>query len=410
MPQPRPTLGTADITAHSELLFAARPGDLVGIELEWPVHCRGDINSRPDPADFAALDATFLPAGGRITFEPGGQVELSTAPFASVGEAIRATRSDARILFARMEAAGFSCQTLAVDDRRAPRRILSKPRYRAMDAFFSEQGPTGRWMMTNTASTQINVSHDQDDPSLRWNMLHRISPVLIAAFANSPGLDFAGRRWACLREAIWFSIDPARTRPVRTDLDPTQAWLEYALAADVMFICDEGSSGATGAALPPGMTFGQWMNDGHAFGWPTIEDFRQHLTTLFPPVRPRGWLELRVLDALPEWIREVAVLTVATACSTGAAHEILERVPDTGELWLTAAREGLANPALAAAAAVVFDIVTAHVVATTSDSALADQLATFRGRYVDRQRCPGDDLAREFDLRRPVLISTGLPA
>jgi glutamate--cysteine ligase len=54
-----------------------------------------------------------------------------------------------------------------------------------------------------------------------------------------------------------------------------------------MFIGAEGSRGLTGTAIRPGLPFGRWMADGHPAGWPTIEDFRYHLSTLFPGPAPR---------------------------------------------------------------------------------------------------------------------------
>ncbi len=56
-----------------------------------------------------------------------------------------------------------------------------------------------------------------------------------------------------------------------------------------------------------GMTFGDWLQHGHPLGWPTEADLAEHLTTLFPPVRPRGWFEIRTIDALGDdcWPRAV---------------------------------------------------------------------------------------------------------
>lgn len=402
MPRPHRTLTTEALRAEAEAQFAPSGADLVGIELEWPVHRHGDLAYRPAPEDLPALGAATMPAGGRITFEPGGQIELSTAPFPGVGEALRAARLDSRAVVAHLDAAGFACTTVAVDDRRAPRRILGNPRYRAMESFFARRGAAGGWMMTNTAATQVNISHDRHDPALRWNVLNRIGPVLLATFANSPGLDLQGRRWASLRQAIWWSIDPGRTRVVPAGPAPADAWLQYALAADVMFV--PGNTPGEGIAIAPGLPFAAWVTSGHACGWPTIEDFRYHLTTLFPPVRPRGWLEVRILDALPEWIREVAVLAAVTACSTAAAHALLERLPDTRALWLTAIRDGLHDPTLAAAAATLFDVVARELPAVTAEADHAEQVAEYRARYVERRRSPGHDLSCDYDMRRPTLV------
>lgn len=410
MPQIRRTLSTAAMRALSDALFAAPPEDLFGLELEWPVHRRGDIARRPTADEASALERMTLPAGGRVSFEPGGQVELSTAPADSVVEAMNSAQVETQALFARMEAAGFSCETIALDDRRPPHRILAKQRYQAMEGFFTAQGPAGVWMMTNTASTQVNLSHDPTDTAMRWNLLNRISPLLIAAFANSPGLDAQGQHWASLRQAVWWSIDPSRTRPVPYAASPAGAWLEYAMRAEVMFISDEGSHGATGTAVPPGLPFEQWMTDGHPLGWPTFEDFRYHLSTLFPPVRPRGWLELRVLDALPDWIRDVAALTVATACTWPASRDLNEQLPDTSHAWLLATRDGLGDPVLAAATSTLFEIVADHLPLVTADPAHARSLALFQAGYVDQRRSPGDDLARHLDMRQhqPVAVPAGV--
>lgn len=407
MPQQRPTLDTAALAALADASFAPSDEDLFGLELEWPVHRHGDVGRRPGADELAPLDGTVLPGGGRITFEPGGQVELSTAPFASVPEALRAARSDSRIVFARLAAAGFTCETRAVDDRRSPERVLTKPRYRAMDAFFAARGRSGLWMMTNTTATQINVSHDPRDPALRWRLLDRIAPVLIATFANSPGLDIEGRRWTSLRQAIWWSLDPSRTRPVRTDLPPPQAWLEYALAADVMFIGDEGPA-AESTPVPPGLSFAQWMRDGHPRGWPTVADFQHHVSTLFPPIRPRGWLELRVLDALPEWIRDVAALCVATACTPQAGRELLDRLPATDHLWLPAIRDGLQDDALASIATEFLDVVEHHLASVAPVRDYAHQVAQFRDRYTGQRRSPGHDLDGEYDMRLQPRLAEAL--
>jgi glutamate--cysteine ligase len=406
MPLSRRTLTTADAARASAAMFEPSRHQCVGLELEWPVHRLGDVSARPVAADAAELATWTLPAGGRISFEPGGQVELSTAPARSAATALRAAETDSSALHARMAATGLVCETLPVDDRRPPRRILQQPRYQAMERFFAGQGPAGAWMMCNTASTQVNISHDPIDPHQRWYTMHLIAPVLIAAFANSPGFDAAGQQWASLRQAIWWSIDTPRTRPVRTDLAPELAWQDYALAADVMFISAEDSRGLSGTAVRPGLPFGRWMADGHPAGWPTIEDYRYHLSTLFPPVRPRGWLELRVLDALPGWIRDVAVLTVATACSADASRELRKRMPDTSGLWVTAARDGLRQPVLDPAARILIAVVTDHLGSVSTDTRHATLIEEFAARYVHRGRAPGNKPAPQAD----DLIQHGRPA
>src|SRR5439155_16867414 len=98
------------------------------------------------------------------------------------------------------------------------------------------------------------------------------------------------------RLEVWANIDATRTAPVG-GTDPGDAWAEYALAAHVMFIrtaLDECTP------ILEALAFGDWVEHGHPLGWPTEADLTEHLTTLFPPVRPRGWLELRTIDALDD--------------------------------------------------------------------------------------------------------------
>jgi glutamate--cysteine ligase len=393
MPKERRTLSTADAAQLSAAMFTSFGPESFGVELEWPVHAQDDVAIRPSAQDIAMLAVTKLPARGRLTFEPGGQVELSTAPARSAVDALRAADIDTQALTTHLQRAGFSLEAIALDTRRTPRRTLQRPRYQAMEHFFAQQGPAGAWMMCNSASTQVNIGLGSSDPYQRWHTLHLISPVLIAAFANSPGIDASGQKWASLRQGVWWAIDPTRTRPVRTDLAPEVAWLQYSLAANVMFIRTARNTGEGVTVCKPGFSFARWMTEGHATGWPTVEDYRYHLTTLFPPIRPRCWLELRVLDALPSWIRDVAVLSVATACTGEASRELHERLPDTRNLWITAAREGLDHPILDKAARILSEVVSEHLGTVSTDSHHADIVEEYAARFVNRGCSPGADTA-----------------
>ena len=86
------------------------------------------------------------------------------------------------------------------------------------------------------------------------------------------------------------------------------------------------------------LTFTRWILDGHALGYPTIDDLDYHLTTLFPPVRPRGWLEIRYLDALPApWWRVAATIVAGSA---SRSFRVGRRAPLTGGLPLLPGRRG----------------------------------------------------------------------
>lgn len=385
--------------------FAAPSAQLCGVEVEWPVHRRGLPTARPAYADLAALAEAPLPCGARVTIEPGGQLELSTRPLESADAALDAAAMDTVALHGRLRAAGFEPVESAVDTRRMPHRILEAPRYACMEQFFEARSCAGSWMMCNTASLQVNVAHQPLDVQRRWALTHQLGPVLVAAFGNSPGIDRQGRRWQSMRQAIWWSIDPGRTRPVPTSRPGPDALLDYALAADVMLI--RSADEASVEPVAPGLSFGRWLTDGHPCGWPTADDLAYHLTTLFPPVRPKGWLELRMLDLVEPWLREVATLVVMAALTTDAARELQATLPDTSDLWCSAARHGLAHPVLGRAANTLMDAILPRLGEITSSDVRRDNTRFFAERYVAQRTSPAQ-LVTNQRLRAPFAPDLGM--
>jgi glutamate--cysteine ligase len=140
------------------------------------------------------------------------------------------------------------------------------------------------------------------------------------------------------------------------------------------------------------LTFDDWLGAGHELGWPDVADLDYHLTTLFPPVRPRGWFELRFLDAVPEpWWRVAAVAATLSldddACS--AAVEAATRA--TGHLWCEAASMALRHPDLSRAAQACFRAVLDAADRAGLDATTLRACTDFYDRYVGRGRCPADD-------------------
>jgi glutamate--cysteine ligase len=229
--------------------------------------------------------------------------------------------------------------------------------------------------MCATASLQVcvDIGADEKDAVRRWRLANALGPVLVAAFANSPGAS--GRS---SRQFIWATLDPGRTAPVRGE-DPVTAWVDYALDARVMLLRD-------GWVADPGMTFREWL----ATGTPSVDDLAYHLSTLFPPVRPQGWLELRMIDALPEpyWPVPIAV-AAALIDDPLAADAAAEAAEPVAGRWREAARDALTDAPLARAARRCF---TAALDALPRIGAayLAPLVADYAERYVECGRCPAD--------------------
>jgi len=226
--------------------------------------------------------------------------------------------------------------------------------------------------------------------------------VLTASFANSP-FDATGTPsgFRSTRAAVWNAIDPGRTASARHA--PGSAarhdWARYVLDAPVMMVrVDETSSVVPLTA----QSFEAWVLHGHALGWPTLDDLVYHTTTLFPPVRPRGWLELRMIDALPdEWWPVAVAVTVAllddalaAECATAAAGPVRDR-------WDAAARDALHDHALADAARWCFDAALHAFGRLAVDPATIAAAERYAERFVHRSRCPADDLLDEW-AGRPI--------
>jgi len=395
MPSPSPVLHAAQAgRIAADHGFVARPPSsdrLVGIEVEWLTVCLQDPEVPVALEHIRAIaESVTLPYGSRVTFEPGGQVELSTVASPGLG-AVESLAVDAAILGRALADAGIGLVAIGLEPRTRRARVVQSPRYDAMESYFDASGNAGRTMMRSTAAIQVNLDLGPSQAvDARWRHTHALGPVLAAAFANSPFADGRPTGWRSTRLAVWHAIDPTRTLPAVNGVDCRQAWARYALDAEVMLV---RCSPTEHVALPPGLTFADWIEHGHALGWPTPDDLEYHLGTLFPPVRPRGWLELRMVDSLPSpWWRVATAVTAMLVNDPEASARASVATADTAGLWDDAAREGLAHPALAAAARDCFAAVSDALSGSDADIETVDAVGEFTERYVARGRTLADDL------------------
>ncbi len=338
--------------------FTLRRPRLVGAELEWPTRVPG--GGRPGLAEFATALGPYAPAtvdpasparalsgGSAVTVEPGGQIELSSAPSASVEELCESLDADARQLRTILARAGIATRDAAADVDRPAVRILPAPRYRAMQHRFDRIGPYGRLMMCNTAATQVSVDAgvDASEVAARWTALYTIGPALLAAFACSPrlwGIPFGA--WASQRMRTWLELDPGRTLPPPLS-DPVADYARWAL--DVPLLCVRGgcSDDPDDWSVPGDVRFSDWLAgdaDSVIGRPPGRSDLDYHLSTLFPPVRATGHLEVRYLDAQPGPMWRVPIAAVAALMrDPGTIAEATALSAGTAGRWHDAARHGL---------------------------------------------------------------------
>ena len=321
-----------------------------------------------------AVPAYDLKCGGKLTFEPGGQVEHSTkvhATAASAMDDLEFVRNGLERIFERD---GQALVTLGVDpwhDVLDVPQQLRGPRYRAQSEFYEQRGRAGRTMMRHTTSLQINLDIGPGRIGAeRWALTNLISPLITSCFTTSPcetAKDCEGGRCASsVRAQVWRTLDPTRTGfPAGlTDTDGSTAPEHYAdlvLDADVMMFRRPGQPGgmATGTL---GFTFRTWIESGHPlFGAPTLDDLDYHLTTVFPEVRARGFLELRAADGLPgKLVAPFVVLVTGLIYDAAARRAALDLLGDLdaspSELLDRAADKGLLDDELADLAARVWPL------------------------------------------------------
>lgn len=325
------------------------------------------------------------PPGGRITFEPGGQIEYSAPPSPSVSGLARDARGMADTLREALGEAGLHLVTVGIDPANSIEEVplqLTAPRYRRMAAHFATIGPHGARMMRQTASIQVCVDAGPT-PSVRWRLLNALAPYLAAIFANSSIYAGEATGYRSVRRGIWGALDPARTGLPWDPAHPVEAYLDFALgAASLLGDVDE----------PPFPAFGALADAGRV----SLHSWRAHLSTLFPEVRPRGYFEVRSIDALaPEWYAVPLVVLAGLVYddeSTRAAMDLVGE-PDAS-LLDRAGRCGLADPSLATTAEALFQLALRGAESLGPEVVSDDDLATAQewfDRYTRWHLTPADE-------------------
>lgn len=385
-------------------LFETTSEERVGIEVEaLPVASDGGtpvppidlldlVRSRAlregwvESTNYAGAPAFRTLSDGVLTFEPGGQLEYATAPFRRLSMLEDDLRRTLEPIAGDLAAAGVRLLARGIDPRtpvHETRLHLNGERYRRMTKHLSRKGESGPRMMRQTAALHINI--DAPGPALEgWRAATAVTPALLALFANSPMLDGVATGHRSVRSAQWRTLDPSRTGLIALGADPVSEYRDFARGAESFLL---------GGEEEPARPFREWLEVA------TDTDIDNHLSTLFPEVRPRGYLEVRALDALPlRWV------ILPTALLAGVLFDPLARrraasLSPADTLLERAGRCGLADPGVAGFASEVFDLAEdglSRLDSSVVPTSIRDRVAHFRSevtaRALDPGAAPGDDL------------------
>lgn len=234
----------------------------------------------------------------QITLEPGGQIELSGEPCLDIhcshAEFTRHIRELLEVAD-KMDVVflGLGMQPVST---LAEIEWVPKKRYRIMAPYMEKVGRLGHRMMKQTATVQANIDYsDEHDAMAKFRTSMGIAPLMIAMFANSPICDGGLNGYKSYREHIWTDTDNSRSGLLKFAFLPEVSfahYVEYALDVPMYFIIRDGRY-----IDFTGIPFRRFLDHGHLGHTATIEDWELHLTTLFPEVRIKRYMELRSVDS-----------------------------------------------------------------------------------------------------------------
>ena len=289
--------------------------------------------------------------GGAISVEPGGQFELSGAPLKTLHETcIEANGHLAQMRqIADQRGIGFLGLGMAPTWSREDVGMMPKQRYQIMTRHMPRVGTRGLDMMYRTATIQVNLDFaDEADMVKKMRVGLALQPIATALFANSPFIDGAPNGLRSNRAAVWHDVDLARSGPIPFAFDEGfgfEAYAEWALDVPMYFI-KRGDTyrDATTATFRDFLDGRYKPEDGSV---PTMGDWVNHLSTVFPEVRLKRFLEMRGADGGP-WRRICALpaLWVGLMYDPGVLDQAMAlagelSAEDRADLWRNVPRDGL---------------------------------------------------------------------
>jgi glutamate--cysteine ligase len=332
--------------------------------------------------------------GGSISLEPGGQFELSGAPLETVHETCEEVHAHLAQVREVGDELGIGFLGLGFSPlwTRAETPVMPKGRYAIMAPYMDRKGRLGRDMMFRSCTVQVNLDFGSEaDMVKKLRVSLALQPVATALFAASPFTEGRPNGFKSFRSAVWLDTDPDRTGMLAFTFEPGfgfERYVDYALDVPMYFVARNGRY-----IDCAGESFRRFMKGrlpqlpGER---PTLKDWGDHLTTIFPEVRLKRYLEMRGADS-GQWRRLCALPALWTGVlyderSLDGAYELIKG-------WSAGERQAMREtvPRLA---------LQAEIGGRTVQDVARDMLALSRAGLERRRRlgCKGRSEAQFLDV------------
>lgn len=238
-----------------------------------------------------------------VSLEPGGQVELSGAVYCTIDEVKQTTREFCQELYTAGDSLGIGFQAIGLTPnwKRSDFHTMPKQRYQIMKNYMPSVGTMGHDMMFRTCTVQLNMDYTSEaDMIQKMRVAIALQPLATAFFANSITLEGKDTGYKSYRSYIWTHTDNERTGILPFMFSENagfEAYKEYALDVPMYFIERDGKY-----IDCAGLSFRDFMMGKLSAlpnEYPTVKDWEDHLSTIFPEVRLKNFIEMRGADSNP---------------------------------------------------------------------------------------------------------------
>ncbi|GEM_PF-6081817 len=291
---------------------------------------------------------------GKITFEPAGQLEISTIPFNTLNNLFDILED----FLLKLEKAFNQENMMLIWSGCDPYHhieklniINKKNRYKVLSDYFNRIGSYGIKMMLQTASIHINIDLGKEDVFVkRWSALNLISPFIIAIFANSSKVGNEITDFVSYRNYIWINADKSRTGfpldfiKFGGNENPINQYYEFSLDANTF----------------NNISFRNWLLNSLSNLESNKKELKNHMTTLFPNVRLREYFEVRYVDCpKKEWFPVPIIVIIALIYNDDILNWILDKFNtcrmNLDNLCMQAVRYGLQDEEINKSAKIIFE-------------------------------------------------------